>query len=86
MTRVLRNVAIVAFLVTVLFAQAPVSATDCWWDGKLGIGPNCVEEWQELSFENCSQCALAHCLMLGAYADYDCISSCVAGAWSAGCT
>ena len=85
MIRKLRNVSIAVFLATALITPASVTAVDCYYDGLNGIGPNCKNEWEELMFGTCTQCSFSYCMMLGAYADYECISTCIAGAYQSGC-
>lgn len=75
----------VGTLAAFLASVAPVRATDCYYDGVYGIGPNCQEETMNGQWTSCSECAYEMCWMFGGE-DYQCVNSCIAGSWQSGCS
>lgn len=70
-----------------LASVAPVRAQDCYWDGRMGIGPNCRDEWGSggYGWSSCAECAFTMCTVLGGN-DYECVNTCIYGAYDDGCS
>lgn len=74
---------------TFALSVATVGAVDCFSDGQTGIGPTCQDEYEsgQYSWESCAQCANVICTAFGFSSppDMQCINTCIAGTYQAGC-